>query len=152
MSIFEISSLLGLCNNYGYVIMLSAAEDILSQQHGKNKTTTVDACLVRLLNPLEDSDEMQLFTAFHHSPRVQAADSRSASLGQPALAHRQTHLPVLHGQIPLWVCTSETCTYTLCFVSLTVSEWQLFAYCRPPRTLLSPSPSRFPCRWPEWCL
>ncbi|CAI2353307.1 unnamed protein product [Caenorhabditis sp. 36 PRJEB53466] len=37
--------LLGLCNNYGYVIMLSAAEDILSQQHGKNKTTTVDACL-----------------------------------------------------------------------------------------------------------
>lgn len=36
--------LLGLCNNYGYVIMLSAAEDILNQQHGKNKTAPVDTC------------------------------------------------------------------------------------------------------------
>ncbi|CCD70116.1 Battenin [Caenorhabditis elegans] len=37
--------LIGLCNNYGYVIMLSAAEDILSEQHGKVKSNATDLCL-----------------------------------------------------------------------------------------------------------
>ncbi|CAD6192426.1 unnamed protein product [Caenorhabditis auriculariae] len=39
-------SLLGLCNNYGYVIMLSAAEDILDvQQHGKtDNSNTTSVC------------------------------------------------------------------------------------------------------------
>ncbi|CAB3398040.1 unnamed protein product [Caenorhabditis bovis] len=40
--------IIGLCNNYGYVIMLSAAEDILGQQKHKNVNgsiiTPVDAC------------------------------------------------------------------------------------------------------------
>ncbi|CAB3396523.1 unnamed protein product [Caenorhabditis bovis] len=38
--------LLGLCNNYGYVIMLSAAEDILDDQQNKSNSTnsTIDTC------------------------------------------------------------------------------------------------------------
>ncbi|CAI4230100.1 unnamed protein product [Auanema sp. JU1783] len=39
--------LLGLCNNYGYVIMLSAAEDIMNNQKGVN-STTVDTCTANI--------------------------------------------------------------------------------------------------------
>ncbi|PAV60708.1 hypothetical protein WR25_02914 [Diploscapter pachys] len=44
--------ILGLCNNYGYVIMLSAAEDILDEQHGKttNGTTKDDQCMEHIDN------------------------------------------------------------------------------------------------------
>ncbi|PAV71272.1 hypothetical protein WR25_03064 [Diploscapter pachys] len=44
--------ILGLCNNYGYVIMLSAAEDILDEQHGKptNGTTKDDQCMEHIEN------------------------------------------------------------------------------------------------------
>lgn len=38
----------GLCNNYAYVIMLSAAEDIMDQQQHKNSTVETE-CLVRRL-------------------------------------------------------------------------------------------------------
>lgn len=34
-----IDRVLGLCNNFGYVIMLSAAHDILNQEEGNNSTT-----------------------------------------------------------------------------------------------------------------
>ena len=33
------SRLLGLCNNFGYVVMLSAAHDILKEEDGGNSTT-----------------------------------------------------------------------------------------------------------------
>uniref|UniRef100_A0A915C414 Battenin n=1 Tax=Parascaris univalens TaxID=6257 RepID=A0A915C414_PARUN len=36
--------IIGLCNNYAYVIMLSAAEDILSQQEHLNITNTEKGC------------------------------------------------------------------------------------------------------------
>uniref|UniRef100_A0A8R1HQN7 Battenin n=1 Tax=Caenorhabditis japonica TaxID=281687 RepID=A0A8R1HQN7_CAEJA len=36
--------LLGLCNNYGYVIMLSAAEDILSNQKGTDVSNSTSTC------------------------------------------------------------------------------------------------------------
>ncbi|PIO76277.1 hypothetical protein TELCIR_01671 [Teladorsagia circumcincta] len=38
--------LFGLCNNYGYVIMLSAAEDIMDIQKGHNKTESLSQCEV----------------------------------------------------------------------------------------------------------
>uniref|UniRef100_A0A914D4Z6 F-box domain-containing protein n=1 Tax=Acrobeloides nanus TaxID=290746 RepID=A0A914D4Z6_9BILA len=34
----------GLCNNYGYVVMLSAGEDILNEQQGKQKNNSGDLC------------------------------------------------------------------------------------------------------------
>ncbi|CAL2044910.1 unnamed protein product [Caenorhabditis brenneri] len=40
--------LLGLCNNYGYVIMLSAAEDILDDQKGTNTSSTNSTCETHL--------------------------------------------------------------------------------------------------------
>ncbi len=33
--------LLGLCNNFGYVVMLSAAHDILKEEEGDNSTHPV---------------------------------------------------------------------------------------------------------------
>uniref|UniRef100_A0A3B5LYV8 Battenin n=1 Tax=Xiphophorus couchianus TaxID=32473 RepID=A0A3B5LYV8_9TELE len=40
--------LLGLCNNFAYVVMLSAAHDILEKQESKNSTVTVSSCNVCL--------------------------------------------------------------------------------------------------------
>uniref|UniRef100_A0A158QRN3 Battenin n=1 Tax=Haemonchus placei TaxID=6290 RepID=A0A158QRN3_HAEPC len=40
--------LFGLCNNYGYVIMLSAAEDIMDIQKGENITKTTSDCEDRI--------------------------------------------------------------------------------------------------------
>ncbi|KAK6022824.1 CLN3 protein, partial [Ostertagia ostertagi] len=40
--------LFGLCNNYGYVIMLSAAEDIMDIQKGQNKTESLSQCEDRI--------------------------------------------------------------------------------------------------------
>ncbi|PIO76274.1 CLN3 protein [Teladorsagia circumcincta] len=40
--------LFGLCNNYGYVIMLSAAEDIMHVQKGENQTESLDQCEDRI--------------------------------------------------------------------------------------------------------
>ncbi|VDL62951.1 unnamed protein product [Nippostrongylus brasiliensis] len=40
--------LFGLCNNYGYVIMLSAAEDIMDIQKGENTTKPTEECEDRI--------------------------------------------------------------------------------------------------------
>lgn len=37
---------LGLCNNFGYVVMLSAAHDILRKQESGNSTVTVKTSLI----------------------------------------------------------------------------------------------------------
>lgn len=39
--IMSSSRLLGLCNNFGYVVMLSAAHDILKKQESQNTTAHV---------------------------------------------------------------------------------------------------------------
>ncbi|KAE9550294.1 hypothetical protein FO519_006484 [Halicephalobus sp. NKZ332] len=41
----------GLCNNYAYVIMLSAAEDIMDKQQHKEKNDTEKTCLDEIIEP-----------------------------------------------------------------------------------------------------
>ncbi|XP_010766524.1 battenin-like isoform X2 [Notothenia coriiceps] len=89
--------LLGLCNNFAYVVMLSAAHDILKKQESANATSPTPSPLTVDVQAGNSSS-----SPYDCNPVSTLSSSGCAVSGHPPNAHHQAGGSLCHPQTALW--------------------------------------------------